>query len=82
MKMKENFEQMFGSSPKPASSPLEQGDHPELDDSEEFLEDDIKKYQSLIVALQWMISLCRLDIATAVMTMSRFRASPRKGHLE
>ena len=46
MKMKENFERMFGSSPKPASSPLKQGDHPELDDSEELLEDDIKKYQS------------------------------------
>ena len=29
-----------------------------------------------------MISLGRFDIQTATMTMSRFRAAPRKGHLE
>jgi hypothetical protein len=42
----------------------------------------IKHYQSLIGALQWAISLCRFDIHCAVMTMSRFRAAPRKGHFE
>ena len=42
--------------PKPTSSPLEQGDHPELDDSEELLDDDIKKYQSLIEIL--IIKMC------------------------
>ena len=45
-------------------------------------EDGIKIYQSLIGALQWTISLGRIDISTAVMTMSGFRASPRKGHLD
>ena len=29
-----------------------------------------------------MISLGRFDVVTAVMTMSRFRAAPRKGHLD
>ena len=32
--------------------------------------------------LQWTVSLARLDIATAVMTMSGYRANPRKGHLD
>jgi hypothetical protein len=38
----------------------------------------IKIYQSLIGALQWVIQIGRFDVATAVMTMSRFRASPDK----
>ena len=41
----------------------------------------IKKYQSLIGAAQWVVSLGRLDIATAVMTLSSFQAAPREGHL-
>ena len=36
----------------------------------------------LIGSLQWAVSLGRLDIATAVMTLSSFRAAPRVGHLE
>ena len=35
----------------------------------------------MIGALQWAISLGRFDVLTAVMTMSRFRAAPREGHL-
>ena len=44
--------------------------------------DDIQKYQSLIGSIQWAISLGRFDIATAVMTLSAYRSSPRVGHLE
>lgn len=81
-RMLANYQRMFGTMPQEANSPLEPNDHPELDTSE-FLEDeDIKKYQSLIGALQWAISLCRYDINCAVMTMGRFRTAPRKGHLE
>lgn len=36
----------------------------------------------MIGALQWVISLGCFDIATAVMTLSRFRVAPRIGHLE
>ena len=76
------YEHMFGCKPKATySSPLERGDHPELDVSEELGPDGIKQYQSLIGAAKWLISLGRLDIATAVMTMSSFRVAPRKGHL-
>ena len=77
-----NYERMFGVMPKEFNSPLEPGDHPELDTSELLDNDGIKKYQSLIGALQWAISLCRYDINCAVMTMGRFRTAPRKGHLE
>jgi hypothetical protein len=35
----------------------------------------------MIGCLQWAVSLGRLDIQTATMTMSRFRTAPRIGHL-
>ena len=82
-KMLEGYKTLFGNKPKTnVTSPLEKGDHPELDDSELLDEEGISKYQSLIGSLQWAISLGRFDIMTAVMTMSSFRAAPRKGHLE
>jgi hypothetical protein len=51
---------------------LEGGDHPELDDSELLEIEDVKVYQSLIGALQWVIQIGRFDITTHVMTLSRF----------
>ena len=78
----QNYSLMFGEEPKNASSPLVANDSPELDTSPELNDDDIKKYQSLIGALQWCVTLGRFDIACAVMTLSRFRANPREGHLE
>ena len=63
---------MYGVKPKQYSSPLESGDHPELDTSEELDPKDAKKYQSMIGSLQWAISLGRFDICTAVMTLSSF----------
>ena len=81
-KMVTAYEQMFGEAPKQYSSPLEKNDHPELDDSPELGLEDITRYQSMIGALQWAISLGRFDVQTAVMTMSRFRAAPRVGHIE
>ena len=82
-KMVDGYYNMFGEKPKTKySSPLEKGDHPELDDSELLDQSGIAKYQSLIGSLQWAISLGRLDITTAVMTLSRFRSIPRMGHLD
>jgi hypothetical protein len=82
-KMMSSYEKLFpGEKLFLYSSPLEKGDHPELDTSTELGEEDISKYQSMIGALQWSISLGRFDIATAVMTMARFRAAPRVGHLK
>ena len=81
-KLMDNYKRFFGQNPKQATSPLVKGDHPELDTSELLGIDDIKIYQSLIGALQWIIQIGRFDICTAVMTLSRFRAAPRQGHLE
>ena len=80
--MIDNYVRMFGSQPKQYISPLEKGDHPELDTSDELDMDGIKKYQSIIGSLQWTISLGRFDIGTAVMTLSSFRVAPKEGHMK
>jgi len=55
----------------------EKGDHPELDESKLLDTEGTVTYQSLIGALQWLISIGCFDVATAVMTLSSFRAAPR-----
>jgi Reverse transcriptase (RNA-dependent DNA polymerase) len=80
-KMLDSYQRIFGSKPCQYSTPLEHGDHPEIDDSEELGLEDIKKFQSMIGALQWVIQIGCFDINTAVMTLSSFRANPRLGHL-
>ena len=67
-----NFERLYGKSRKSVFSPLEHDDHPELDDSPFCGPEDTSKFQLLIGACQWMISLCRMDIAQAIMSLSRF----------
>ena len=53
-----SYEKMFGEKPSAKMySPLEKGDHPELDDSELLDATGIQQYQSLIGSLQWVISL-------------------------
>ena len=81
--MIDTYVQLFGTKPSmKVLSPLEKGDHPEIDESD-FLDDvETQKYQSLIGAMQWAISIGRLDIAMAVMTLSSFRVQPRQGHMD
>jgi hypothetical protein len=82
-KMMMGYEQMFGEKPlSKVHSPLEKGDHPELDTLELLDETGVQQFQLLIGSLQWAISLGRFDIATAVMSLSSFRALPCRGHLE
>jgi hypothetical protein len=82
-KMLQGYEQRFSCSPKRnVYSPLEKGDHPELDTSKLCDSIETHKYQSLIGSLQWAVSIGRIDITTAIMTLSSFRSVPRKGHLE
>jgi hypothetical protein len=69
------------SKPKEYTSPLEKGDHPEIDNTEELYEEGIKRYQTMIGCLQWVVALGRFAIQTSTMTMSRFQAAPRIGHL-
>ncbi len=80
-RMVQTYERFYNSKPSTkAFSPLDQGDHPELDESELLDDDGVQQYQSLIGCLQWAISLGRFDIGVSVMSMSSFCAAPR--HLE
>jgi hypothetical protein len=81
-KILENYVRLFGEEPRKASSPLFKGDHPELETSDLLDEELTQVYQSLIGALQWVIQIGRFDVGTAVMSLSRFRAAPRVGHLD
>jgi hypothetical protein len=73
---------LFDLPPKEFSSPMDEGDHPELDLTPELDSNGIRLYQSLIGALQWAVTLGRFDIFVGVATMSSFRVAPRQGHLE
>jgi hypothetical protein len=55
--MMDQFKNMYDCKPKEYTSPLEKGDHPEVDTSEELDEEGIKQYQTVIVCLQWDVSL-------------------------
>ena len=56
--MVETYIRLFGEKPKELySSPFEKGDHPELDSSYLLDADRIQKYQSMIGAMQWAISI-------------------------
>jgi len=82
-RLADQYKSMYGESPHTkVTSPLEKNDHPELDTTPLCGEEGITQYQSLIGALQWTITLGRFDVSVAVMTMSSFRAAPRKGHLD
>jgi len=59
-----------------------ENDHPKLDESEFLNDEETRIYQSLIGCTQWVVQLGRFDIAVHVMTLSSFRAQPRRGHLE
>jgi hypothetical protein len=77
----EQTQSIFGSLPKEYKTPIDKDDHPELDLSDELPFDKICDCQSLIGAYQWAVALGRYDIQCTVMTMGRFRAAPRVGHL-
>ncbi len=77
------YERMFGEFPRTGvQAPMPPGTHPELDEGPECDENETRQYQSLIGMLQWAVTLGRIDIHMAVMTMSPFRASPLKAHLD
>ena len=81
-KILESYERMFKEKPRKSRPPLEGGDHPELHTPELCDEHQTNQFQTLIGQLQWLISPGHFDIAVHVMSLSRFRAQPRKGHLD
>ena len=81
-KMNDYYKRTFNDLPKKFTSPLEKGDHPEVDETPLLGEEGTRTYLSMVGQLQWLVSLGRFDIFSAVVTMSRFRSMPREGHLE
>ena len=81
--MMDNYKVMFdGEDPHGKNTPLDPNDHPELDETGDLSPEDVSKYQSMVGCLLWCVTLGRVDIAQAVMTMARFRAAPKIGHLD
>ena len=79
----DSYFHMFGQQPKQNMTlPVQRKDYAELHDSELLYEEWIQKYQSIIRALQWIFSISRFDVQNAVMTLSSFRVTPRRGHLD
>ena len=79
----DSYHSMFKQDPpKNMRTPLDKNDHPELDDIELHTGESIQHYLTMVVQLQWLVTLGRFDIHAQVTTMSRFRSAPRKGHLE
>jgi len=82
-RMAQTYQRLFGKNPRTTyQSPLDRGDHPELDTSEFLNSEDMQKYQSLVGAMQWAVTLGHIDITTAVITLSGFRVAPRHSHLD
>ena len=78
----EKIEKLMDVKLKNYGSPMDPGDHPELDESD-FLDTDQKQqYQMLIGCLQWSVTLGRFDVQYATNTMAKFSVQPRTGHLE
>jgi hypothetical protein len=74
---------IVGDLPKKWTSPFNKDDHPEPDPSEELSFDVIQHYQRLIGAFHWGVSPSRYNIShCATMTMRKFRAAPRQGHID
>ena len=71
-----------GETLKKQSSPILEGDHPELDDSELVSGEDKANYISMISTEQWLVTLGRFDIAITMSTLSSYRVAHCKGHLE
>ena len=84
-KLKETYVRLFDTEPSKRLETLgvlEKNDHPELDTSEILEGQEVNHYLTMVGQLQWLIALGRFDIQAQVITMSRFQAQPRQGHLE
>jgi hypothetical protein len=77
-----NYKIVFNELPPESSLSMTEKDHLELDLTNELDPDGIKKYQSLIGILQWLVTIGRSGILVGVTNLVIFRTSPRIGHLD
>jgi hypothetical protein len=76
----ERIEKLLQIKLKNYGSPMEPGDHPEVDETDLLFGSEIAVYQMLIGCAQWAVTLGRMDVQFATNTLARFGASPRDGH--
>ncbi len=63
-------------------SPLDAGDHPEMDDTDLLEPERVAIYQMLIGSAQWAVTLGRYNIQYATNTLARHAQQPREGHMQ
>ena len=77
-KLKETYVRLFNTEPSEGlQTPLEKKDTSDILEGQH-----VNHCLSMVGPLQWLITLGRFDIQAQVISMSRFRAQPRQGHLE
>ena len=79
-KLAETHKRLFNE--KGTRTPLEKNDHPETDTSEILEGEIISSYLATVGQLQWLTTLGRFDIHPHIVSLSRLRAAPRRGHIE
>ena len=75
-------EQTIGQEIYERDTPLPDGYHPELDETPILPTEKASFYRSITGALNWVVTLCRIDLAFTNQLMSRYNAAPRQGHLD
>jgi len=78
----DKIERLFDTTLKSYHSPLEGGYHPEIDTSELLDSDKVSQYRMLTGSLNWAVTIGRIDVMFAAVTMSRYNHAPREGHFK
>ena len=64
------------------NTPLPENYHPETDETPLLNSKTASFYRSITGALNWVVTLCRADLAHSNQLMARYNAVPREGHLK
>jgi len=55
--------------------------HPEIDESEFLVGDEVSKYRMMVGSLNWLVTLGRYDIHYVTNSLARYLMCPREGHM-
>ena len=62
-------------------NPMDPNYHPEIDDSDFLVGDQVSLYRMMVGSLNWLVTLERHDIHYATGSLARHMMMPREGHL-
>ena len=63
-------------------NPMNPDYHPEVDESEFLVGDDVSKYRMMVGSLNWLVTLGRYDIQYTAASLARHMMAPRQGHMD